>query len=103
MATEAELRAAIATADHVLAGSPPYPRELFPELGRREPSDRRGAASARATRPVVDARREGGVRHPRPVTPAAEAELAPEAVAAWSADLGFAAPAKQGRITRATD
>jgi hypothetical protein len=100
VATEAEIRAAIATADHVLAGSPPYPRELFPELGRGR--DRRSAVPALATQPVV-ARSDRGVRHARPVTPAAEAALTPEAVAGWSAELGFATPAKSGRVTRAAD
>jgi hypothetical protein len=102
MATEAEIRAAIATADHVLAGNPPYPRELFPELRR----DRRGAASPLATATTsqpVRARPPVNAQHLRPVTPAAEAELTPEAVAGWSAELGFATGPRSGRITRAND
>jgi hypothetical protein len=103
MATEAEIRAAIATADHVLAGNSPYPRELFPELGRR---DRRAASSTRATatpsEQVVD-RAGRGVPHARPVTAAAEAELTAEVVAGWSAELGFAAGPGPGRVTRAND
>jgi hypothetical protein len=103
MATEAELRAAIARADQVLAGNPPYPRELFPELRRGE---RRGAASTFAmatTSQPVRARPPVNAQHLRPVTPAAEAELTPEAVAGWSAELGFATGPRSGRITRAND
>jgi hypothetical protein len=104
MATEAELRAAIATAEHVLAGSPPYPRELFPELRRGE---RRGAAASTfataTTSQPVRARRPVNAQHTRPVTPAAQAELTPEAVAGWSAELGFATGPRSGRITRAND
>ena len=103
MATEAELRAAIARADHVLAGNPPYPRELFPELRRGE---RRAApstfASAVRSQPVRP-RPPVHAQHTRSVTPAAEAELTPEAVAGWSAELGFSVAAKSGRISRSND
>jgi hypothetical protein len=109
MSGEAQIRAAIAEADRVLAGgqTSPYPRELFPELERREQRRRGPSTFAAATaeapaqptvaRPVV-------APHARPVTPAAEAELTPETVASWSAELGFATSMpRAGRITRAND
>lgn len=97
-----DIQRAIAEADRVLAGGAPapYPRELFPELARHE--RRRSATPTTATQPTV-ARPVVSAQHARPVTPAAEGALTPEAVAGWSAELGFSAPAKQGRIVRCGD
>lgn len=47
-----------------------------------------------------------GVPHVRPTAPAppaAQVELSPEQVAAWSRELGFAQSAASGRVTRAND
>lgn len=94
MATEAEIRAAVAEADSVLAGGAQLRREMFPELARR------GRQAAPAS-PL--GREPAHAAHPRPVIPAAEADVTPEAVAGWSAGLGFQANPKQGRVTRAAD
>lgn len=95
--TEAELRQAIATADAALAGNRPYPPELFPELARRRGPERGHAFAAPAP-----AEPPAQVQHARPVGPAedVEAALSPENVARWSAELGFTAPARVGRITK---
>lgn len=77
----------------VLAEVPPYPRELFPELVRRE----RRAAPPAAAEPAA-------AEHVRPGAPPAEASIRDEQVARWSAELFPETQAQQhGRITRAND
>ena len=99
MATDQQIRGAIATAERVLAGAQafPYPRELFPELARRDRHSQRPATFAAAPeRPVA--------QHPQPITSAAEKNLTPEQVSAWAHELGFdRVTARAGRITRAND
>jgi len=104
MATEQEIRAAVAEADRVLAAGAPsqlagYSREMFLELARRDRRD----ALAPATAGHTERRPREQANHPRPVSPAAGVELTPEAVAGWSAELGFHALPNQGRVTRAAD
>lgn len=99
MATEAEVRAAIAVAERVLAGGAyaPYPAELFPEVGRRNRSQ--GAVLAG----TPEHRTPEAAPHARPVAVAAEVDVTLEAVGAWSAELGFVTTARAGRVTRAND
>ena len=71
MTSDQQIRAAIAEAGRVLAGGAPTApdhRTLFPELRRRGRQDAAAPAVAGNGRTAEQA------SHPRPVTPAAEAE-----------------------------
>jgi hypothetical protein len=70
----------------------PYPRSLFPELDRR--------ARRQAAPPAIAGNAPEAAEHARPVTPAAEVDLSPDQVGAWSHQLGFDTAAKAGRVTR---
>ena len=107
MTTDAEIHAAIAEADRLLAGGPsraaglapaPDNRALFPELGRRgrDPQARNVLAGTGQAEPKQ-------APAARPVRTAAEVTLDPEQVGEWSQQLGFTVAPREGRITRAND
>lgn len=72
----------------------PYQRALFPEL------DRQARRAAPVTALAAGAEQ---VRPTAPAPPAAQPELTPEQVAAWSHALGFDKTAASGRVIRAND